>query len=233
MVHSLNFPYACNCESGCDQCTVNFELDVTNDTSEVRKVTSADLRPSAREDGSVPPVVPIGPSHCPVEYNSELDADISLVKLAPRQSLRLTAVAKKGIGKEHAKWIPTATVSMRAKPHVAVDESRTAMLDPDTKLALVDSCPVRVFGYNAVMDTIDVDNPAACMFCNECTAKADSVGAPGAVTVRMSDSHYHFTVESAGMHAPESIVQRGLAELQEKLSVHSSLLQAEVQAQRD
>ena len=42
--------------------------------------------------------------------------------LGPGQSIKLEAIARKGIGKEHAKWSPVSTVAMKFDPIVKLNE---------------------------------------------------------------------------------------------------------------
>jgi DNA-directed RNA polymerase subunit D len=86
-------PEECDCKSalGCPRCRVLLVLDAEA-TDKTRVVYSGDLK---SEDEFVKPI-----------SNS-----IPIVKLAPRQVIKLEAYARLGKGKEHAKWQPT-TVSV-------------------------------------------------------------------------------------------------------------------------
>lgn len=86
-------PEECECKSalGCPKCRVLIVLDAEA-TDKTKVVYSGDLR---SEDNFVKPI-----------SNS-----IPIVKLAPRQVIKLEAYARLGKGKEHAKWQPT-TVSV-------------------------------------------------------------------------------------------------------------------------
>ena len=44
------------------------------------------------------------------------------MKLGPGQRLKFEAIAIKGIGKEHTKWSPVATVALKFDPIVKLNE---------------------------------------------------------------------------------------------------------------
>ena len=60
------------------------------------------------------------------------------------QRMQLTAVAKKGIAKEHAKWSPVAVATFKFEPIIEINEEREALLTPDQKAEFVEICPAKV-----------------------------------------------------------------------------------------
>lgn len=86
-------PEDCDCKStlGCPKCRVLLVLDAEA-IDKTREVYSGELK---SEDEIVKPI----------------NNFIPIVKLAPRQAIKLEAYARLGKGKEHAKWQPT-TVSV-------------------------------------------------------------------------------------------------------------------------
>lgn len=102
----------CDCESYCDLCSVRLTLNARCSADappgEVMKVFARDLvvDPRRPNEWVGTPVI------------TDPDGQGSLIcKLRAGQELRLTCIAKKGIAKEHAKWMPTAAVGFEYDPH--------------------------------------------------------------------------------------------------------------------
>lgn len=60
------------------------------------------------------------------------------------QRIQLTAVAKKGIAKEHAKWSPVAVATFKYEPLIEINADVESQLSPEQKADFVEICPAKV-----------------------------------------------------------------------------------------
>lgn len=106
-VSELNYSRDCDCEQSCEQCSITLTLHARCTTDEVMKVYARDLVVDGHHaNGLGSPVI--------------TDPDglgCLIAKLRQDQELKLTCFAKKGIAKEHAKWMPTSAVGFEYDPH--------------------------------------------------------------------------------------------------------------------
>jgi DNA-directed RNA polymerase II subunit RPB3 len=129
-----NYHHNCPCGDICDNCAVKITLDC--DFDKIRADSQMDdmygeqnvaITITSRDLMCHHPDVEI------VHFSNRQEAEraqddinydkgIALLKLGPGQRIRLQALAKKGLGKEHAKWSPVSTVALKHDPIVKLNK---------------------------------------------------------------------------------------------------------------
>jgi len=208
----------CHCISFCSHCSVTFDLDVTNPgPEETKTVYSSDL--ITQTEG----IEVVG-------YSSKEEATLGtkdegrgivVAKLGIGQRLKLRAIAKKGIGKIHAKWSPVAIATYSFEPRVILNDARLDEIAESHRRDFVASCPAKVYAFDERSKKVMLANEPACMFCNECVKKGREYQSKGdydnVVVVETKKNRFVFVVETVGSLRPEEVVLGALRRLKEKI----------------
>jgi DNA-directed RNA polymerase II subunit RPB3 len=172
------------------------------------EVTSADLQ-IVDSSGRNALVLPV---------NNEND-HVLLCKLGKNQELVLEATASKGIGKEHSKWCPVAVATFQYIPEVTLNHAQLDQLNANEMVSFVNSCPRQVFSYLEAQRTVNIDNPEACIFCDECVRRAEDLKRPNLVSIKMKEGRFLFSVETNGSLTPDQVLMHAIRILHRKISV--------------
>eukprot|EP00049_Salpingoeca_infusionum_P019096 m.360192 g.360192 ORF g.360192 m.360192 type:complete len:283 (-) comp18917_c0_seq1:220-1068(-) len=165
----------CTCMGHCGTCSVTLTLHVKCDGTEPLAVTTKHFQSNHDQ---VHPVESFGGDDV---------GPVLLAKLAPGQELHIVCIAKQGIGREHAKWMPTAAVGFQYDPdnalrHTFLEHPEQWPRNPYSKL--------RDHGDDKREADFDP------------TAKCDT---------------FYFDIESTGVMTAKDICIRGASALREKL----------------
>ena len=214
LIDRFYYTRECKCESGnCAECSVKFQLKVFNDSDAVRNVTSADLVNLTNED--------VFPVHSQRFQGGEESDQVVICKLGKNQGIDLVAIARKGVGKEHAKWSPVAVATFQYEPEIELNVALLDNLSELEKKGIEKSCPKGVFNYDERHRMLAVEDAGACVFCGECVQLVSEMGRgkEGLLSVKMKENRFIFKVESTGVLPPEDVVEHALRVVSNKLQV--------------
>mmetsp|Transcript_28215 Transcript_28215/g.68650 ORF Transcript_28215/g.68650 Transcript_28215/m.68650 type:complete len:410 (+) Transcript_28215:1-1230(+) len=147
--------------------------------------------------------------------------DILIAKLRPGQEIELEAHARRGTGRDHAKFSPVATASYRLYTNVELAEP---VYDEDAEnlVHLYEPGVFELVKSKSKHHRVEakVLNPYAC------TMSRNYMKSPvlaKAVKMTREPDHFIFSVESVGMHPPAVLVAEALRVLQTKCRKLSQL----------
>ncbi|KAL4353358.1 hypothetical protein GQ457_06G002860 [Hibiscus cannabinus] len=201
---------ACDGDGQCEFCSVEFHLRAKCMSDQTLDVTSNDLYSSDHT------VVPVNFTDS-AGYDSSEQRGVIIVKLRRGQELRLRAIARKGIGKDHAKWSPAATVTFMYEPEIHINEDMMDTLSLEDKQSFVESSPTRVFDIDPNTQQVVVVDPEAYTYDDEVLKKAEAMGKPGLVEIYAKEDSFIFTVESTGAIKASQMVLNAIEILKQKL----------------
>lgn len=182
-----------------DECTeIELQLNVFCTSDETIDVTSNDII--------------LDPLHAevkPVGYGStgsSKSGPVVIVKMCKNQELKLRAIARKGTGKDHAKWIPVATVYYQYLPDITINQAMWESLNDAERDEWLKSQPTKVFSANAVTGKLEVVNPEAYAYDGEAIQKAADLGKPDMVIIKPRMDTMVFKVEGTGVRSAADVV---------------------------
>uniref|UniRef100_A0A7S0YE55 Plastid-encoded RNA polymerase subunit alpha n=1 Tax=Polytomella parva TaxID=51329 RepID=A0A7S0YE55_9CHLO len=213
-VDKMKFPY--ELEDDFNVTSIDFELQVTCD-AERMKVTSNDLKVCSESDW-VSEVVPI-------DYEDPKKKPIVICKLGKGQKLHIKAVAKKGTGKDHAKWCPVATAVFQYMPRIEINRTLVEKLTDEQIEEFVNSDPSSTFSFDRSAalhrDKLKVNRRENYAYDGECLQKAEELGVPGLVSIEQLQDHFIFRVEGTGALPVDKVISKAAEILETKCATLS------------
>ena len=185
---------------------IEFSLNVSCRSEDTQNVTSDDLQTD-----------PMWPRCVPIGYHQRDNKGILIVKMRKGQELKLKAIARKGIGKDHAKWSPVATAVFQHLPDIKIDHAMLSSLTDEDRETICEADPKGAFRHSRERQTIEVEDPELYQFDGEVLAKAEELGVGGAIDIVQREDAFLFRIESTGARPAADIVLSAFEQLQNKL----------------
>jgi DNA-directed RNA polymerase subunit D len=178
----LVMPDECDCGDHCPKCSVSLTLN----KSGPGVIHSEDLVSS---DSKIKPV-----------YDK-----IPLLKLKEGQNVELEAIAQLGIGKDHAKWVPTTVCAYKQYPEITFD------YNDEVNYACVDACPKNILekGEDGKVQITDIEE---CTLCKACERACDNKF----IHVGYQENNFIFKIETDGSMPPKEVLLKACDVLSDK-----------------
>lgn len=190
-IEGLVMPEECDCdaENGeyCPKCSVSFVLNEVGPGV----VYSKDLKSCG--DSRIKPV-----------YDT-----IPLLKLKEDQEVELEAVAKLGLGKVHAKWVPTTVCAYKQYPKITFNE------EEDIDFAAAGACPRGVLVVNKEEEKIEINDIENCSLCKACIRTQQASGS-NYINVGYHENDFIFKIETDGSMPPKEVLLKACDVLDNK-----------------
>lgn len=211
-VDELLWSKDCHCLSKpCENCSVEFKLDVENTTTNSYKsVTTDDLVASHRSKQ--------------LRKRAELlhrgKDRMEIVLLGPGQKIKLTAFAQIGIGRDHGKWVCVPTMNFQGLPQLDSHIHRFRTLKIQEQTQIMQACP-RSGVFCLKMTGIDIEDARLCTACDECVITYNQLvpSHPIKPSILLSDTDFLLTIETDGRFSAKHALQRAFSILLNKVAV--------------
>ncbi|CAL6299082.1 unnamed protein product [Bathycoccus prasinos] len=138
--------------------------------------------------------------------------------------LVVKCIARKGIGKDHAKWSPVATAVYKCEPELYLNEELTNKLTDREKLELVNSCPIPILRLNQHTKSLEIERNDSYAYDDECIKKAEEFGKGKIVEIKAKEDTFNFFLEGTGVLRPGRIVLHTFKILLSKLDSIKQIL---------
>jgi len=132
---------------------------------------------------------------------------IPLVKLKADETVELEAVAKIGLGKEHAKWMPTTVCAYKQYPKITFNENAQ-----EVSYELENVCPRNILKSDRrskKLKILDIEN---CSMCKSCMRADEN----DYIDIGHEENVFIFTIETDGSMLPEEVLLKACDVLSDK-----------------
>jgi DNA-directed RNA polymerase subunit D len=174
----------CNAELGCSKCRAILTMDIEAG-DDTRTVYSGDL-------------IPEDPITIPANQK------IPIVKLAPKQAIRLEAYVQLGKGKDHSKWSPVSTCVYQNVSLIEIEnkeKTQKCLNKCGEKAAVLTGNKLKI---------IDIKKFESCLTCRNLIKHE-------IIMENLVPNEFFFIVESTGALTPKRIITEAVKILKDKL----------------